>query len=188
MSFRLATEPKVVRRRATAGVPSVEPSSTTMASFWHQIWPSAESTQFRRTRRRYKRNPDWNKRSHVLLRWSTTTICTPTAITRIRCNQSQRAFHSGATAQKRSNKCCSHPSVGRLHGSQPGPPARRSAMSFADFFALLFFLFSFFCFFSGSIAGTSCGARRRTGCRCYQRMRINKCSNIIDTIQCRRVS
>src|SRR6266516_1212989 len=162
MSFRLATEPKVVRRRATAGVPSVEPSSTTMASFWHQIWPSAESTQFRRTRRRYKRNPDWNKRSHVLLRWSTTTICTPTAITRIRCNQSQRAFHSGATAQKRSNKCCSHPSVGRLHGSQPGVPngAQRRGheqgvqLCHSPIFLLSFsFFLAFFAFFLEVLLG-----------------------------------
>ena len=49
-----------------------------------------------------------------------------------------------------------------------------------------FLLVRFFAFLEVS-RGPRCSARRRLDTR-YQRMRIRKCANIIDAIQCRRVS
>jgi len=49
----------------------------------------------------------------------------------------------------------------------------------------------FFCFLpfiSGGLLGSWCSARCRSRCPCYQRMRVNKCSGIIDAIQRRLIS
>jgi hypothetical protein len=67
------------------------------------------------------------------------------------------------------------------------PRAKRSAMSLA-FFWPPFLLFSFLCLFFLEVAlGPRCSARRRSRCRCYQRMWVNKSSSIIDAVKCGHV-
>jgi hypothetical protein len=67
-------------------------STTTMIAFWRHISPSAKAIAAAIYARCCKRESALKQAPHVMTRW----IVTTTAKMRIRPNQAQRAFNSGA--------------------------------------------------------------------------------------------